>query len=78
MEEADHLTNLIEAASENSVDFVYALSPGLDITFSSSKDVTHLKRKLEQVRLYCTRFFLVSFGSIADLGFETLNFIISP
>lgn len=49
VEEADHLTNLIQAAEENTVDFVYALSPGLDITFSNSKDVMHLKRKLEQV-----------------------------
>ena len=50
VEEADHLTSLIEDARESSVDFVYALSPGLDITFSNSKDVMHLKRKLEQVR----------------------------
>ena len=46
---SDHLTGLINAAKEQNVTFVYALSPGLDITFSSSKEVTYLKRKLEQV-----------------------------
>jgi hypothetical protein len=45
----ENLTSLIEAAKENGVEFVYALSPGLDITFSSAKDVQFLKRKLEQV-----------------------------
>lgn len=47
----DHLTGLIEDARQCDVTFVYALSPGLDITFSSSKEVTCLKRKLEQVGL---------------------------
>lgn len=46
---SDNLTGLIEAATENNVTFVYAISPGLDISFSSSKDVQCLKRKLEQV-----------------------------
>ena len=50
----EHLTSLIEAAKENNVDFVYALSPGLDITFSSAKEVTCLKRKLEQVSFSLT------------------------
>lgn len=45
----DCLTGLIDAAHEQNVEFVYALSPGLDITYSSTKDVTALKRKLEQV-----------------------------
>ncbi|CAN7977577.1 unnamed protein product, partial [Ixodes persulcatus] len=49
VEEAEHLTNLIQAAKENGVDFYYALSPGLDITYSNSKEVSCLKRKLEQV-----------------------------
>ena len=46
---ADILTSLIESARERGVIFVYAISPGLDISFSSSKDVAALKRKLEQV-----------------------------
>ncbi|XP_074640311.1 protein O-GlcNAcase-like isoform X2 [Tubulanus polymorphus] len=60
VEEADHLTSLIEAASEHGISFVYALSPGIDITFSSTKDVTYLKRKLEQVNQFgCTSFALL-------------------
>ena len=46
---SENLTSLIEAASDNNVQFVYAISPGLDISFSSAKDVQFLKRKLEQV-----------------------------
>lgn len=45
----DNLTSLIQAATDSGIEFVYALSPGLDISFSSQKDVQCLKRKLEQV-----------------------------
>lgn len=44
------MTGLIDAAREYNIEFVFALSPGLDITFSNAKDVQALKRKLEQVR----------------------------
>ncbi len=44
------LMTLISAAKEHNVEFVYAISPGLDITFSNPKEVTALKRKLSQVR----------------------------
>ena len=50
---SENLTGLIEAATENNVNLVYALSPGLDISFSSSKDIQFLKRKLEQVFRNC-------------------------
>lgn len=60
VEEAEHLTGLIGAAKENSVTFYYALSPGLDITYSNPKDVATLKRKLEQVSQFgCTAFALL-------------------
>lgn len=49
VEEADHLSSLIMAAKENGMCFIYAISPGLDIVYSSTKDVLALKRKLEQV-----------------------------
>ncbi len=49
LEEADQLSQLIQEASSWGVNFIYAISPGLDITFSSTKDVTLLKRKLDQV-----------------------------
>ncbi|XP_031838297.1 O-GlcNAcase isoform X2 [Nomia melanderi] len=60
VEEAEHLTGLITAARECGITFYYALSPGLDITYSSAKEVTVLKRKLEQVSQFgCTAFALL-------------------
>ncbi|XP_076682077.1 O-GlcNAcase isoform X2 [Andrena cerasifolii] len=60
VEEAEHLTGLITAARECGIMFYYALSPGLDITYSSAKEVTVLKRKLEQVSQFgCTAFALL-------------------
>lgn len=40
---------LISAAKEYGTEFIYAISPGLDITFSNQKEVSTLKRKLDQV-----------------------------
>ncbi|XP_011309622.1 protein O-GlcNAcase isoform X2 [Fopius arisanus] len=60
VEEAEHLTGLITAARESGITFYYALSPGLDITYSSAKEVTALKRKLEQVSQFgCVAFALL-------------------
>lgn len=58
------MTSLIEAASESDVEFVYAISPGLDITFSNSKDVGLLKKKLEQVSSFGCRHFALLFDDI--------------
>lgn len=49
VEEGEHLQGLISAAKQSGIDFYYALSPGLDITYSSLKDTAALKRKLDQV-----------------------------
>ena len=40
---------LVRETHNRGVEFVYAIAPGLDITFSDEKDVLALKRKLEQV-----------------------------
>ncbi|XP_033633263.1 protein O-GlcNAcase-like isoform X2 [Asterias rubens] len=64
VEEAEHLTGLIRAAKENNVEFVYALSPGLDITFSNAKEVTCMKRKLEQVKQFGCEAFSLLFDDI--------------
>jgi hypothetical protein len=50
VEEAEHLQSLISMASECNIDFYYAISPGLDIVYSNSKEIAGLKRKLDQVR----------------------------
>lgn len=49
VEEGEHLQGLITAAKNSGIDFYYALSPGLDITYSAIKDIASLKRKLDQV-----------------------------
>lgn len=58
VEEGEHLQGLINAAKSAGIDFYYALSPGLDITYSSLKDTANLKRKLDQVSQFgCGRNF---------------------
>nr|SVE74972.1 EOG090X01OH [Daphnia dolichocephala] len=60
VEEAEHLTTLIAASKECNITFIYALSPGLDITYSSPKEMVILKRKLDQVAQFgCTAFALL-------------------
>ena len=48
VEEAEHLQSLISLAAECNIDFYYAISPGLDITYSNAKEISCLKRKLDQ------------------------------
>nr|XP_040042693.1 protein O-GlcNAcase [Gasterosteus aculeatus aculeatus] len=64
-EEAGQLIALISAAERHDVEFVYAISPGLDITFSNPKEVAALKRKLDQVRQFGCRSFSLLFDDIA-------------
>ncbi|XP_055592183.1 protein O-GlcNAcase [Uranotaenia lowii] len=64
VEEADHLTALISAAHEQNINFYYALSPGLDITYSSTKEVSILKRKLDQVSQFGCKAFALLFDDI--------------
>lgn len=63
-EEADQLRTLIAAAKERNVDFVYAISPGLDMTFSNPREVQTLKRKLDQVAGFGCRSFALLFDDI--------------
>ncbi|XP_061625821.1 uncharacterized protein LOC133476450 isoform X3 [Phyllopteryx taeniolatus] len=59
-EEAEQLIALISAAKKHNIDFIYAISPGLDVTFSNRKEVAALKRKLDQVRDFgCSSFSLL-------------------
>ncbi|KAI7814585.1 protein O-GlcNAcase isoform X2 [Triplophysa rosa] len=59
-EEEAQLKALIGEAESRALRFVYAISPGQDIVFSSSCDLTLLKRKLRQVaELGCHAFALL-------------------
>uniref|UniRef100_A0A6I8QSK0 protein O-GlcNAcase n=1 Tax=Xenopus tropicalis TaxID=8364 RepID=A0A6I8QSK0_XENTR len=64
VEEADQLMTLISAAQEFGIEFIYAISPGLDITFSNQKEVSTLKRKLDQVSQFGCRSFALLFDDI--------------
>ncbi|MEE6486093.1 hypothetical protein FKM82_014501 [Ascaphus truei] len=64
VEEADQLMTLISAAQEFGIEFIYAISPGLDITFSNQKEVATLKRKLDQVSQFGCRSFALLFDDI--------------
>ncbi|XP_068120926.1 protein O-GlcNAcase [Hyperolius riggenbachi] len=64
VEEADQLMTLISAAQEFGIEFVYAISPGLDITFSNQKEVSTLKRKLDQVTQFGCKSFALLFDDI--------------
>ncbi|XP_053437203.1 protein O-GlcNAcase-like [Nycticebus coucang] len=64
VEEAEQLMALISAAREYKIEFIYAISPGLDITFSNPKEVYTLKRKLDQVCQFGCRSFALLFDDI--------------
>jgi len=54
---SDELKHLISAADDCNVSFVYALSPGLDVVYSSASDISALKAKLDQVCKCCFCYF---------------------
>ncbi|XP_070771906.1 protein O-GlcNAcase isoform X3 [Enoplosus armatus] len=64
VEEAEQLMTLIGAAKEHGIEFIYAISPGLDITFSNQKEVAALKRKLDQVSHFGCKSFALLFDDI--------------
>uniref|UniRef100_A0A8C4EH76 O-GlcNAcase n=1 Tax=Dicentrarchus labrax TaxID=13489 RepID=A0A8C4EH76_DICLA len=64
VEEAEQLMTLIGAAKDHGIEFIYAISPGLDITFSNQKEVSALKRKLDQVTHFGCKSFALLFDDI--------------
>ncbi|KAK5602228.1 hypothetical protein CRENBAI_015047 [Crenichthys baileyi] len=63
-EEEAQLHTLIVEAQSRGLRFVYAVSPGQDIVFSSSCDLTLLKRKLKQVSDLGCQAFAILFDDI--------------
>ncbi|XP_047242773.1 protein O-GlcNAcase [Girardinichthys multiradiatus] len=63
-EEEAQLRTLIVEAQSRGLRFVYAVSPGQDIVFSSSCDLTLLKRKLKQVSDLGCQAFAILFDDI--------------
>ncbi|XP_030636244.1 protein O-GlcNAcase [Chanos chanos] len=64
VEEEAQLKTLVCEAESKGLRFVYALSPGQDIVFSSSCDLTLLKRKLRQVAELGCQAFAILFDDI--------------
>ena len=58
------LQKLISAAKKSGIHFVYAISPGLDITFSSPEENQLLKEKLDQVKDFGCPSFALLFDDI--------------
>ncbi|XP_007250263.3 protein O-GlcNAcase [Astyanax mexicanus] len=63
-DEEAQLKALVCEAESRGLSFVYALSPGQDIVFSSSSDLTLLKRKLRQVAELGCQAFAILFDDI--------------
>lgn len=58
--EADTLRELIANCRSRQLNFIYALSPGLDIRYSSAEDLAVLRRRFEQLHsLGCENFALL-------------------
>ncbi len=63
------MRTLIAGARANGIQFVYSISPGLSITYSSQTDRTLLIRKINQLRAAGVNTFMLSFDDITG----TLN-----
>nr|XP_039262504.1 protein O-GlcNAcase-like [Styela clava] len=64
MDETALLKLLIDAATEQDILFIYAISPGLDMSFASDKEVECLKSKLLQVQSLGCKAFALLFDDI--------------
>ena len=64
--EAETLALLIKACKQRNIRFIYALSPGLDIRYSSDAEVELLKERFEQMLGLGCQHFCLLFDDIPD------------
>ena len=64
--EAEALGDVIRACEQRKLRLIYALSPGLDIRFSDSVDLDHLKQRFEQMLTLGCQHFALLFDDIPD------------
>lgn len=64
--EAEGLAQLITGCRERDIRFVYALSPGLDIRYSSEADLDCIRDRLAQIRNLGCQSFALLFDDIPD------------
>ncbi|KAJ5788666.1 hypothetical protein N7457_003656 [Penicillium paradoxum] len=66
-EALSELQELVDTANANHVDFTFALSPGLDLCYSSDDDFTATTAKLDQIRDLGVHSFYIA---LDDIGLE--------
>src|SRR5437867_8273905 len=64
--QAQQLGDLVHACEQRNLRFIYALSPGLDIRYSSDGDLSHLKKRFEQMLALRCHDFALLFDDIPD------------
>jgi protein O-GlcNAcase/histone acetyltransferase len=64
--EAATLGEVIRACKQRGLRFIYALSPGLDIRYSDEADLTHLKKRFDQMLALECQHFALLFDDIPD------------
>jgi protein O-GlcNAcase/histone acetyltransferase len=64
--ETEQLGEVIRACRQRHLRFIYALSPGLDIRYSSDSELAHLQRRFEQMRALDCQNFALLFDDIPD------------
>lgn len=62
----EHLSEVVRASRRNFVDFIYAISPGRSVTYSSDKDFDALVQKTEQLRSIGVTRFAIMFDDAVD------------
>jgi len=64
--ETDNLASLIKACRQRDLQFIYALSPGLDIRYSDSAEITKIQKRFEQMLALGCEHFALLFDDIPD------------
>ena len=64
--ESAQLQELVTAAKQSGIQFIYALSPGLDIQYGSNRDLDCLKQRFAQIQDLGCRHFCLLFDDIPD------------
>lgn len=64
--EAEALGEIIRGCTERQVQFIYALSPGLDLVYGDEQELSHLRRRFDQLMGLGCRHFGLLFDDVPD------------
>src|SRR5262249_48317502 len=65
-EDLDRFQQLLRAANENFVEFVYSIAPGPSITYSSESDIIELIRKIDSMIEIGVKHFSLAFNDLPE------------